>query len=242
MSGGTAKIIHRPTVEMVTDGPCLRGTLEQLAAGVGGKPMSRNVLDKVRGDALGLLEKVLQAYAGVAAGEVGRSGSAKASNAFVEGRSPTGLLYGRVQSGKTVAMITFCAAAIDNGFRSIVVLTTDFVKLVEQTAERFAALDGPLIRSTVQADTWDDDREHVRKHIGRHGAVFICTKNQQRLTSLVNFLKTIDAAEYPALVLDDEADQGTLDTTTQARSAGRKDGAVQTKRYSSKDGPGPGRR
>ncbi len=52
-------------------------------------------------------------------------------------RPPTGLLYGRVQSGKTVAMITFCAAAIDNGFRVIVVLTSDFVKLVEQTADRF---------------------------------------------------------------------------------------------------------
>ena len=132
-----------------------------------------------------------------------------------------------MQSGKTVAMITFCAAAIDNGFRVIVVLTSDFVKLVEQTADRFAALDGPLIKNALQSDNWNDDREHVKKHIGKHGVVFICTKNQQRLTSLVEFLDAIGAAGYPALVLDDEADQATLDTTVQARSSGRKNAPTQ---------------
>jgi hypothetical protein len=137
-------------------------------------------------------------------------------------------LYGRVQSGKTVAMIAFCAAAIDNGFRVIVVLTSDFVKLVEQTADRFAALDGPLIKSALQSDGWNDDREHMKRHIGKHGVVFICTKNQQRLTSVVEFLRIIDAAGYPALVLDDEADQATLDTTTQARTSGRRRAPMQS--------------
>src|SRR6185312_2291802 len=142
-------------------------------------------------------------------------------------RNPTGLLYGRIQSGKTVAMISFCAAAVDNGFRVIVVLTSDFVKLVEQTAERFTALDGPLIRNALQSDNWNDDREHVMKHIAKHGVVFICTKNQQRLTSLVEFLNEIGAADYPALVLDDEADQATLDTSVAARASGRKNAPVQ---------------
>jgi hypothetical protein len=185
--------------------------------------MPREALAKVRADALGLTEKVLGVYvADVAVGEVGRGGAARASDAEpISGRNPTGLLYGRIQSGKTVAMISFCAAAIDNGFRVVVVLTSDFVKLVEQTADRFAALDGPLIRNALQADSWHDDREHVMKHIAKHGVVFICTKNQQRLTSLVDFLKEIGAANYPALVLDDEADQATLDTTVAARATGR---------------------
>jgi hypothetical protein len=67
----------------------------------------------------------------------------------------------------------------------------------------------------------------VKKHIGKHGVVFICTKNQQRLTALVDFLNAIDAAGYPALVLDDEADQATLDTTVQARASGRKNAPSQ---------------
>src|SRR5688572_16955034 len=230
MSEGTARIMDKAMVEMVTDGPCLAGTLEQLEDGVGAKALPAEALAKVRADALGLLAKVIEAYTtGVAPGEVGMGASAVASKAPpVDGRPPTGLLYGRVQSGKTVAMITFCAAAIDNGFRIVVVLTSDFVKLVEQTADRFAALDGPLIRSALQSDNWNEDQEHVRKHIAKHGVVFICTKNQQRLTSLVEFLNTIGAAGYPALVLDDEADQATLDTTVQARTAGRKNAPTQS--------------
>jgi hypothetical protein len=228
MSEGTAVVVKKAAVEMVTDGPCLTGTLEQLKEGVGAKPMRDEALAKVKTSALGLLGKVLQGYAsGVGEGEVGIGGSAKASEtAPVSGRSPTGLLYGRVQSGKTVAMITFCAAAIDNGFRVVVVLTSDFLKLVEQTAERFTALDGPLIK-TIKSDDWAEDLTHVKKHIGKHGVVFICTKNQQRLTSLVDFLKSVEAAGYPSLVLDDEADQATLDTTVQARSSGRRNAPTQ---------------
>jgi hypothetical protein len=229
MPEGTAKIVGNIPIEIVSDGACLNGTLQQLEAGVGAKPMRREALSKVRTDALALLEKVVSAYAcGVATGEVGKDGTAAASSSPpLAARLPTGLLYGRVQSGKTVAMITFCAAAIDNGFRVIVVLTSDFVKLVEQTADRFAALDGPLIKSALQSDSWDADSAHIRKHIGKNGVVFICAKNQQRLTSLVDFLVTIGAANYPALVLDDEADQATLDTTTQARTSGRKNAPTQ---------------
>ncbi|MGE3401667.1 MAG: Z1 domain-containing protein [Vicinamibacterales bacterium] len=229
MKEGTAKIVSQSTIEMVTDGSCLTGTLEQLEAGVAAKPMPPAALSKVKADALGLLDKVLAAYATkVASGEVGLDGTALANELPpTSGRCPTGLLYGRVQSGKTVAMITFAAAAIDNGFRVIVVLTSDFVKLVEQTADRFAALDGPLIKNSLQSDNWNDDAEHVKKHIGKHGVVFVCTKNSQRLTALVDFLNTIDAANYPALVLDDEADQATLDTTVQARATGRKNAPGQ---------------
>jgi len=70
----------------------------------------------------------------VAAGEVGMGGSASASAAApTAGRCPTGLLYGRVQSGKTAAMIVSTALAVDNGFRIVIVFTSNYVKLVEQT-------------------------------------------------------------------------------------------------------------
>jgi hypothetical protein len=229
MAEGTARVVEKQRIEMITDGPCLSGTLDKLEVGTATKPMPREALARVKVDALGLLEKVLQAYdTKVARGEVGATGSSLATAADpVGGGCPTGLLYGRVQSGKTVAMITFTAAAIDNGFRVVVVLTSDFVKLVEQTADRFAALDGPLVRNCLMSESWSVDLEHLRKHIGKHGVVFICTKNQQRLSDLVDFLKDVGAANYPALVLDDEADQATLDTTVQARSSGRKNAPTQ---------------
>jgi Z1 domain-containing protein len=228
MSAGSANIVGETAVELLTDGPCLAGTLHQLEVGVGAKPMSRVALEKIRKDSLDLLEKVLVAYEkDVAIGEVGAKGSNSAGTTVPLSGNPTGLLYGRIQSGKTVAMITFCAAAIDNGFRVIVVLTSDFVKLVEQTADRFAALDGPLIKSALQSETWDSDQEHVRKHIADHGVVLICSKNQSRLAALVDFLQNIGAADFPAIVLDDEADQATLDTTVQARATGRANAPTQ---------------
>jgi hypothetical protein len=85
MSEGTARIVNKALVEMVTDGPCLAGTLEQLERGAAAKPMPRAALAKVREDALGLLGKVLEAYTTrVAAGEVGVGGTSVPSRTFAE--------------------------------------------------------------------------------------------------------------------------------------------------------------
>ena len=63
MSDGTARVVDGSLIDMVTDGPCLTGTLEQLEHGVGAKPMPRQALVKVRADALELMSKVLSVYA-----------------------------------------------------------------------------------------------------------------------------------------------------------------------------------
>lgn len=218
---GTATVVGGAAVTMVTDGPCLRGTLDNLGQGYGAKPLNERSLVKAKDDALGLLSDVLKAYEeDVAPGELGKGGSGRAKPANPRrGRCPTGLLYGRIQSGKTVAMIAFTAAAIDNGFRVVIVFTTDFVKLVEQTAKRFRALDGPLVKDSTGVDSWARDAEHIKRQIAQHGLVVICAKNQAHLGTLIDLLQEVGAAGYPALVLDDEADQATLDTTTAARSA-----------------------
>jgi hypothetical protein len=220
---GSANLLGGGVVEMVTDGPCLTGTLENLSLGLGASPMPAAVLVKIRADALDLLEQVLQTYTEKVAGdEVGARGSARAtSGAPLGGRCPTGLLYGRVQSGKTVAMIAFCAAALDDGFRVVVVLTSDYLKLVQQTAKRFAALAGPLVKDSTAIECWQPDVDHIKKQIRDHGLVLVCQKNQAHLATLVEFLQKVDAGDYPSLILDDEADQATLDTTTAARAAQR---------------------
>lgn len=220
---GSANLVGGAVVEMVTDGPCLTGTLENLELGLGANPMPAAVLVKIKADALDLLEQVLKTYAEKVAGdEVGARASAKArSDAPIGGRCPTGLLYGRVQSGKTVAMIAFCAAALDNGFRVVVVLTSDYLKLVQQTSRRFAALAGPLVKDSTAIESWHPDVEHIKKQIREHGLVLVCQKNQSHLATLVEFLQKVDAGDYPSLILDDEADQATLDTTTAARAARR---------------------
>lgn len=57
------------------------------------------------------------------------------------GRCPTGLLYGRIQSGKTLGMITTAALAMDNGFRIVVVLTSDNVTRAARKRERLCSED-----------------------------------------------------------------------------------------------------
>jgi Z1 domain len=224
---GSARIVDEPAVAMTGDGPCLGETLETLSTAPGPSVTPSDLRTKLERDALGLLEDVLQTYErDVARGEVGRGGTGRASEEPpILGKCPTGLLYGRVQSGKTAAMIAFSAAALDNGFRVILILTSDFVKLVEQTAKRFAVLSsglsGPLVRDSGSIDTWLRDADHIRKQIGAHGLIVVCAKNQAHLRTLYEFLETIDAASYPALILDDEADQATLDTTVAARATQR---------------------
>jgi hypothetical protein len=213
----------RVAVAMVTDGSCITETLQALEDGVGtAKPMPRAALAKARVQAAALLERMLVAYqSDVAVGEVGADGSARASEAPpLAGQCPTGLLYGRIQSGKTLGMIATAALAMDNGFRVVIVLTSDNIKLLEQTASRFSALKAILL-SSDRAASWNDDANHIRKNLAETGLVLVCQKNQSHLDTLVGFLQVIGAADYPALIMDDEADQATLDTTTNARTSGR---------------------
>lgn len=186
--------------------------------------MSAAALEKIRHDALDLLGLIVGVYNGeIASGEVGADGSAKAGTT-IPAKPCTGLLYGRIQSGKTVAMIALVAAAIDNGFRAIVVLTSDNVKLVSQTTERFAALEGPIAHDALNPNSWAGDHKHISKHLAKSGVVFVCSKNKTRLDDLIAFLVKIGAPEYPALILDDEADQASLDTNLAKSSRAQEKG------------------
>jgi hypothetical protein len=180
-------------------------------------------LARVKSDALDLLGLIVGTYTKeVAAREVGADGEGVLHEPTE--RSCTGLLYGRIQSGKTVAMIGLVAAAIDNGFRVIVVLTSDNVKLVRQTTERFGALEGPIALDALSPGLWMDDDKHIAKHLAKSGVVFVCSKNKDRLDGLIDFLRKIGAPSFPALILDDEADQATLDANTAARARQRERG------------------
>jgi len=215
----TATLSGSPTTTLVTDGSCFRGTLERLASG--SDAMAPAEIAKIRDDAIELLGTIIGRYAmDIAHGEVGAAGTGRAGPGTA--KHCTGLLYGRIQSGKTVAMISLIAAAMDNGFRVVVVLTSDNVTLVSQTTERFNALDGPIIVDALSPSSWQDDEGHIRKKISRSGVVFVCSKNKTRLDGLIAFLTKIGAPDFPSLVLDDEADQATLDANLAKRVNARK--------------------
>jgi hypothetical protein len=206
-------------------GPVIQGTRRNLVQGLRARPMPETAVNAALEQAGRFAEQLIETYsADVAAGEVGPGGTARASEEAILGaRAPTALMYGRVQSGKTAAMILTSALCLDNGFRVIVVLTADNVALVEQTTNRFKALDGPRIFSSVKLDgyEWEGQEDELRQDIATDGLVLVCAKDAFHLPRVIQFLQQIEAPGYPALVFDDEADAATPDTTLAARSSGR---------------------
>lgn len=210
----------------IVEGPITLGTKLNLVRGVRSKPLSAEAVDVVAEQARDLIEKAVERYEqDVARGEVGNGGTGIASaEPPTAGRAPTGLLYGRVQSGKTAAMTLASAVALDNGFRIVVVVTANNIALVRQTADRLKAIAGPRVFSTLKdaADyEWEGQEEDLKEDLPRDGIVIVCAKDRTHLPAVMRLLQQLEAASVPALIFDDEADAATPDTTLAARSSGR---------------------
>ncbi|MCP3391530.1 hypothetical protein NLM27_22335 [Bradyrhizobium sp. CCGB12] len=209
-----------------TDGPVLTGTRQNLIDGLRNKPMNPAAVAAAEQQAVGFTRKLVDKYSSaVAAGEVGVDGSSVASDQpILANRPPTMLMYGRVQSGKTAAMVLTSALCFDNGFRVVVVLTSDNLILVEQTAKRFRALSGPRVFSTRRAAdryAWEGLEAELREAVSEEGVVLVSAKNDVHLGKIMTFLQDIDAPSHPTIIFDDEADAATPDTTVKARAEGR---------------------
>src|SRR3972149_5795669 len=122
-----------------------------------------------------------------------------------------GLLYGLIQSGKTSIIQVAAAMAADNGFQCILILTSDIDLLYDQTLERMKlALQG---LSVLGKNDWRDPSRFERK-LRNPPFVIVCSKNGSKLGSLLEAFKTAGARGISALIIDDEADQASLNTYT----------------------------
>ena len=155
----------------------------------------------------------IKAYQKVFGGDdVGLNGTGHVANRFRGGIAPegtNGLMYGRVQSGKTNPSIASVALANANGFKCFLILTSDNIWLGKQTVDRFrdqlGAGGGPIVRS------WEDWRTNptefsatIAPYLQDVGVVLITTKNSKNLENLDAVLKQLDAGSVPGLILDDE--------------------------------------
>lgn len=214
------------------DGPITKGTRKNLIEGVRSSKMAPQAVDAVFRQAADFAQRLITLYTeDVAAGEVGEGGTGRATQEpILANAPPRALLYGRVQSGKTVSMILTAALCLDNGFRIVVVLTTDNVALVKQTAGRFKDLAGPRVFAGVNEGAtyeWQGQEDDLRSTIPSEGMVLVCAKNSVNLPEVIRFLRQMNASTYPVLVLDDEADAATPDTTLAARAKGRSNAPSQ---------------
>lgn len=127
-----------------------------------------------------------------------------------------GLLYGLIQSGKTSIITVAAAMAADNGFQCAVILTSDIDLLYDQTLERVRkALPGLNI---LGKNDWRDAQKFERQ-LRMPPFVIVCSKNGRKLSGLLEAFKAAHARGISAMIVDDEADQASLNTYTSKRGA-----------------------
>jgi hypothetical protein len=155
----------------------------------------------------------------IGTGIVGSDGHGIPQNFRITSMPPAGLVYGRIQSGKTRAMITSSAMAFDNGFKIVIVITSNINRLVDQTQKDFrnGLPPGIAVHSPNTLGNFVESAKLLLNQ-GSGGIVIVCSKGSTRLQQVIDFLSAINAKNYPALVFDDEGDQATLDTNNLRRS------------------------
>lgn len=146
--------------------------------------------------------------------------------------SQTGLVVGYVQSGKTMSFETVITMAHDNGFPLVILIAGTSNPLLGQSSgrlnrdlrlddqsrpRRWMRLENPndagnhvrALRDTI--DAWRQGRDSPAWRY-RKTALITVLKQHQRLSALTALLNRLDLSDVPALVVDDEADQVSLNT------------------------------
>lgn len=171
-------------------------------------------------NAKNIIRKIISAYdSNVGSGQVGGNGRGVPSNFRKKAAGPIGLIYGRIQSGKTRAMVTSTAMAFDNAFRIALVMTSNINDLVSQTHLDFSR-DLKGVTVLTKDDELNAQIENVTIDLSSpNGRLLVITsKGEKSLNNVLRFLTSIDAKKYPMLIFDDEGDQASLDTNTYKRS------------------------
>lgn len=149
----------------------------------------------------------------------------------------TVLVVGRVQSGKTLSFTAVTAAAHDNGHRLVIVLAGTANNVAEQTRVRLQQdlhIDGhgwdrpwwlehnpsPGDSATLKREfaAWEQSGSNPGS---RKTVVLTVLKQQDRLDSLTEMLRRAGSSLGSVLVIDDEADQASMNTAQRRPTASR---------------------
>lgn len=189
---------------MITNGSFFRQTLQALGL------IDPELTDAQR-NAANIIGAVMTAYGTDSAGVLDAS--------RIPNTPVTGLVYGRIQSGKTRAMIASTAMAFDNGFRISVVMTSNINDLVTQTHGDFS-LGLPGLMMFTKDNDLGPEVANTRLHLERGNGhlLLVCSKGGTSLRNISGFLRAIGAERFPTILFDDEGDQASLDTNTRRRS------------------------
>ena len=140
----------------------------------------------------------------------------------------TGLVVGYVQSGKTMSFEMVTTLARDNAFQIVIVVAGIANPLLDQSTGRLRRdlqLDEPdrprrwiqfqnpsADDATVPAvrDVLDDWRDPDTPEEYKKTILITVLKNHRRLQNLTDLIRALDVQRVPVLIIDDEADQASL--------------------------------
>lgn len=129
-----------------------------------------------------------------------------------------GLIYGLVQSGKTGVLTATGAIGADEGYRTIIILTSDIDPLYDQTLgraqEAFPGMD-VLGKKDIR------DMDSFLQRIKANTCAIVVTKNAGLLQALIQNFKVGNVKGLTCLLIDDEADQASLNTKAKSTDGSR---------------------
>jgi hypothetical protein len=131
-----------------------------------------------------------------------------------------GLVYWKVQSWKTNAMIASTALAFDNGYKISIILTSNNIDLVEQTRDRFQEKVGgssEIVETYLYQDIKNGNTlslEALLKDDIR--IIIVAWKGSKSLVTVIEFLEKF-GTDTQAIIFDDEGDNYSLDNNRKAR-------------------------
>ena len=153
-----------------------------------------------------------------------------------------GLVMGYVQSGKTANYISLINRAADAGYKFIILIAGVHNNLRSQTQQRinegFVGYDSlkqetvgvgkidPKRRPYTITTVNDDFKKNLVAHFGgfspnrfQEPVILVIKKNSSTLKNLIEWLKTAKPksldSDYPLLLIDDEADNASINTNTE---------------------------
>jgi hypothetical protein len=155
-----------------------------------------------------------------------------------ENAQETGLVVGYVQSGKTLSFETVAALAKDNSYQIIIVVAGIATNLLDQSTGRLAedlAINDPtlprrwlqlqnpsILSNSYQAldtllENWRDPNTPPSL---QRTALITVLKNHIHINNLTELLSGFDLNNAPVLIIDDEADQASLNNEAASANNG----------------------
>lgn len=142
----------------------------------------------------------------------------------------TGLVVGYVQSGKTLSFTTVIAMARDSGYRLIITIAGTSTPLVEQSTNRLRKdlniddsaghLRWVMYKNPANNDSncrqisqcLEEWRDPNVPQAEKPTVIITVMKNHKHLGNLTGLLNKLNLTQVPTLIIDDEADQASLNT------------------------------